>query len=89
MDFVITVCDRAAGETCPVWPGQPIGAHWGFRDPAAFVGDEAATRIVFAEVYQEIETRVSLFASLPMASLDRPSLQRRVREIGDAPGISE
>ena len=88
MDFVITVCDRAAGEMCPVWPGQPITAHWSFRDPAAFVGSDAATRIEFAEVFREIDVRVSLFVSLPMASLDRLALQRRVREIGGKPAES-
>ena len=88
MDFVITVCDRAAGEVCPVWPGQPLTAHWGFRDPAAFVGSEAATRIEFAEVFREIEARVSIFVSLPMSSLDRMALERRVREIGGAPARS-
>jgi len=68
MDFVITVCDSAAGEVCPVWPGQPITAHWGFRDPAAFRGTETATHIEFAEVFREVEARVSIFVSLPMAS---------------------
>lgn len=82
MDFVITVCDSAAGEICPVWPGQPITAHWGFRDPAAFEGSEAATRLEFAAVFREIESRISIFTSLPMDSLDRLALQRRVRDIG-------
>lgn len=88
MDFVITVCDRAAGQVCPLWPGQPITAHWGFRDPAAFEGTPAATRIEFAGVFREIEARVSIFVSLPMSSLDRMALQRRVREIGGTPARS-
>jgi arsenate reductase len=88
MDFVITVCDRAAGEVCPVWPGQPITGHWGFRDPAAFEDTPAATRIVFAEVFREIQARVSSLVSLPMSSLDRMALQRRVREIGGTPAHS-
>ena len=84
MDFVITVCDRAAGEVCPVWPGQPICAHWGFRDPAAADGKEAAIRAVFAEVYREVATRIEIFTSLPLASLDRLALKRKLDEIGSA-----
>ncbi len=84
LDFVFTVCDQAAGETCPVWPGQPITAHWGAADPAAFAGSEEATRRFFLRIYTELENRIKIFASLPIASLDRFTLERRVREIGKA-----
>ena len=82
MDFVFTVCDNAAAEVCPVWPGQPMSAHWGFRDPAAFVGSPAETAAVFAEVYGQIERRLDIFVNLPMASLDKLTLQKRLDEIG-------
>ncbi|MDD9980765.1 MAG: arsenate reductase ArsC [Gammaproteobacteria bacterium] len=82
MDFVFTVCDRAAGEVCPVWPGQPMSAHWGFPDPAAVEGPEAVIRAAFADVYHEIATRIEIFASLPFESLDRLALKRRLDEIG-------
>jgi protein-tyrosine-phosphatase len=82
MDFVFTVCDQAAGEVCPVWPGQPITAHWGFPDPAAFEGSEAERRAVFAEVFRQIENRIKVFVALPLDKLDRLAIQREVREIG-------
>ena len=82
MDFVFTVCDKAANEVCPVWPGQPMSAHWPFPDPAAFEGGEVEQRALFADVYGQIHNRVSIFVSLPMASLDRLSLQKRLDEIG-------
>ena len=82
MEFVFTVCDRAAGEVCPVWPGQPMSAHWGFPDPAAVEGPEAVIRAAFADVYREIATRIEIFASLPFESLDRLALKRRLDEIG-------
>lgn len=82
MDFVFTVCDNAAGEVCPIWPGQPMTAHWPFPDPAAFIGPEAEHRALFAEVYGMLERRISIFVNLPMASLDRLSLQKRLDEIG-------
>ena len=84
LDFVFTVCDQAAGETCPVWPGQPITAHWGAADPAAFVGSEEAARRCFLRIYTELENRIKIFTSLPVDSLDRFTLERRVREIGKA-----
>lgn len=84
MDFVFTVCDRAAGEVCPVWPGQPIRAHWRFPDPAAAEGNEAQIRAAFADVYREIGTRIEIFTSLPLASLDRLALKRKLDEIGAA-----
>ena len=82
MDFVFTVCDRAAGEVCPVWPGQPISAHWGFPDPAAVEGKEAEIRAAFANAYREIATRIEIFTSLPLESLDRLALKRKLDEIG-------
>ena len=85
MDFVITVCDNAAGEMCPVWPGQPMTAHWGFQDPAALEGPDEEKRRLFRSVYQQIANRLRVFLSLPMASLDRLSLQQKVKDIGKAP----
>ncbi len=82
LDFSFTVCDNAAGEVCPVWPGQPMTAHWGFQDPAAFEGPEVEHRALFLEVFKQIKFRISKFANLPMASLDRLSLQSRLNEIG-------
>jgi protein-tyrosine-phosphatase len=82
LDFVFTVCDKVAGEMCPVWPGQPITAHWGAADPAAFVGSEEATQRYFLRIYTELENRIKIFTSLPFESLDRFALERRVREIG-------
>lgn len=82
MDFIITVCDSAAGEVCPIWPGQPITAHWGFPDPAAFVGPEAEKRAVFADVFRRIEQRVKLLCALPLECLDRLALQAKLRALG-------
>ncbi|HMA15077.1 MAG TPA: arsenate reductase ArsC, partial [Kiloniellaceae bacterium] len=82
MDFVFTVCHNAAGEVCPVWPGQPMTAHWPFQDPAAFSGSEAEKRQLFAEVYRQINTRLGIFVSLPLASLDKLSLRRRLKQMG-------
>lgn len=84
LDFVFTVCDSAAKETCPVWPGQPMSAHWGVPDPAAVEGNEAERRAAFAEAYRQLKNRISAFVSLPMESIDRLSLQRRIREIGQS-----
>ena len=81
MDFVFTVCDSAAGEVCPVWSGQPVTAHWGFRDPAAFRGTEAETAAVFAEVYGQIERLLSIFVSLPIETLDNSSLKKRLADL--------
>ncbi len=82
MDFVFTVCDKAAGEVCPIWPGQPMTAHWPFEDPAAFEGPEAEKRALFARVYGYIANRIAIFVSLPIDSLDRLSLQQRLDQIG-------
>jgi len=82
LDFVFTVCDKIAGEACPVWPGQPITAHWGAADPVAFAGSEEAKRRFYFKIYTELENRIKIFISLPFDSLDRFALERRVREIG-------
>jgi len=82
LDFVFTVCDNAAGEVCPLWPGQPITAHWGVPDPAAVTDDAAAETLAFAHAYRQLKNRIDLFVSLPLASLDRISLQRRLDAIG-------
>ena len=82
MDFVFTVCDQAAGEVCPIWPGNPMTAHWGLPDPAAVDGSEAEQMIAFRETFRLLEARIKAFASLPIAALDRISLRRQVSEIG-------
>ncbi|NSL72434.1 ArsR family transcriptional regulator [Hyphomicrobium sulfonivorans] len=82
LDFVFTVCDNAANETCPIWPGQPMSAHWGVPDPAAVEGTDTEKALAFAETYRMLSSRISIFTSLPLASLDKLSLQRRLDEIG-------
>ncbi|OGI38410.1 MAG: protein-tyrosine-phosphatase [Candidatus Muproteobacteria bacterium RBG_16_64_10] len=82
MEFVITVCDKAAGEQCPFWPGQPMTAHWGFEDPAAAPGSDEARRKVFEKIFIEIARRIELLLALPVEKLDRLALERKVREIG-------
>lgn len=82
MDFVFTVCDNAANETCPVWPGQPVSAHWGVPDPAAATGNDAEIAFAFADTYRMLQQRISIFCSLPMASIDRLALKKRLDEIG-------
>ena len=82
MDFVFTVCDQAAGEVCPVWPGNPVTAHWGVSDPAAVQGTEAEQRRAFREVYVVLENRIKLFVALPIEKLDRMAIKRNVDEIG-------
>jgi len=83
-DFVFTVCGRAAGEVCPVWPGQPMRAHWGIEDPAVAKGSDEQKRKAFFRAFNELSTRISLFLSLPMEKLDRLALQKRLDEIGRA-----
>lgn len=82
LDFVFTVCDNAANEACPVWPGQPMTAHWGVPDPAAAEGTEAEKHLAFAEAYRMLDSRISIFTSLPLSSIDRLSLQKRLDDIG-------
>ncbi|MBB5694382.1 arsenate reductase ArsC [Muricoccus pecuniae] len=90
MDFVFTVCDDAAGEVCPVWPGHPVSAHWGIPDPAAAEGTEAEVAYAYADAFRMLERRLAVFLALPFASLDRMSLTNRVREIGrSAPATNE
>ncbi len=86
LDFVITVCDNAAGETCPVWPGQPMTAHWGIEDPAAVEGD--GQHEAFIQALRYLRRRLELFTALPMASLDRLSLKAKVDEIGEEAGAT-
>ncbi|MCZ4290907.1 arsenate reductase ArsC [Hoeflea alexandrii] len=82
LDFVFTVCDNAANESCPVWPGQPMTAHWGVPDPAAAEGTEAERRLAFADAYRMLNARISIFTSLPLQSIDRLALQKRLDAIG-------
>ena len=82
LDFVFTVCDQAAGEMCPIWPGQPMSAHWGLPDPAAVTGTQAEIAAAFAETYRMLNNRIEIFANLPLESLDALSLQARLDEIG-------
>ena len=82
LDFVFTVCDNAAKEVCPIWPGQPMSAHWGIPDPAAATGSEAEKRAAFADAYGRLHNRIAAFISLPFASLDRMSLKNRLDQIG-------
>jgi protein-tyrosine-phosphatase len=82
LDFVFTVCDQAAAEQCPLWPGQPITAHWGAADPVAFEGTSEEKRRFFFRVYSELENRIKIFASLRLEALDSFALEQRVREIG-------
>jgi protein-tyrosine-phosphatase len=89
LDFIFTVCDNAAGETCPVWPGKPMTAHWGIVDPAAVEGTDVEKASAFHRAYQELESRIRLLTSLPLGSLDRQTLQARLREIGKGGTASE
>ena len=82
LDFVFTVCDNAAGEACPFWPGQPMTAHWGVPDPAAATGSEAEIRLAFADTFRMLSNRISAFVSLPLRSLDKLTLQRQLDSIG-------
>jgi len=82
MDFVFTVCDQAAGEVCPVWPGNPVTAHWGMPDPAAAEGTDEQKRQAFRATHRQLEVRIKLLVALPIEKLDRMSIQRRADEIG-------
>jgi arsenate reductase len=88
LDFVFTVCDNAAGEACPVWPGQPMTAHWGIPDPAEATGNEAEIAFAFKDAYRMLHQRIAVFAALPIRSLDELTLQRKLREIGRMAGAS-
>lgn len=91
-DFIFTVCDDAAGETCPIWPGKPITAHWGIPDPAAVQGTEAEIALAFSEACRMLSQRIGIFTALPIRSLDQLSLEHRLKEIGrlpvDAKGVN-
>jgi protein-tyrosine-phosphatase len=84
LDFVFTVCDNAAQEVCPIWPGQPMTAHWGVPDPAAVDGTEAEKHLAFADTYRMLSNRISIFVNLPLAAIDRLSLQKKLADIGKA-----
>jgi len=91
LDFVVTVCDNAAGEVCPIWPGQPISAHWGLPDPAQVEGADTIKALAFADTYRMLTNRIELFVNLPLQSLSRLSLQERLDKIGkgrEAPSLA-
>lgn len=88
LDFVITVCDNAAGEVCPIWPGQPMTAHWGMPDPAAVQGTDVEVALAFAETYRMLNNRIGAFSNLKMSGLDRLSLQNKMTEIGKPEGAN-
>jgi protein-tyrosine-phosphatase len=88
LNFVFTVCDNAAGETCPVWPGQPMTAHWGVPDPAEATGTPAEIALAFKDAYRMLERRIGIFVSLPLRSLDQLTLQKKLREIGRLDGAT-
>ena len=88
MDFVFTVCDDAAGEICPIWPGRPMTAHWGIEDPAAVTGSDIEKEKAFVQAFKYMKNRISLFLSLPLASIDKMALGTKLREIGRIEGAS-
>lgn len=85
MDFVFTVCDNAAGQRCPIWPGHPISAHWGFEDPAAFEGTYEEKHQRFLKIFHQIRNRIQIFAALPLSTLDRAALHHEATQIGQLP----
>ena len=89
MDFVFTVCDNAAGEACPVWPGQPMTAHWGIEDPATVEGPDIQKEAAFVAAFRYLKNRISVFAALPIASLDRMTLGSKLVEIGQLQGATK
>jgi arsenate reductase len=89
LDFIFTVCDNAAGEVCPVWPGKPMTAHWGIADPAAAEGSDAEKAFAFRKALKELEMRIKLFVQLPIASLDQMTLREKLRAIGQQPTTTE
>lgn len=88
MDFVFTVCDSAAGETCPIWPGQPMTAHWGIEDPANIEGTDIQRETAFVAAFKYLRTRISLFTSLPLQSIDQMALGSKLKEIGHSEGAT-
>jgi protein-tyrosine-phosphatase len=86
LDFIITVCDSAAGEVCPIWPGQPMTAHWGMPDPAAATGTPAQVALAFAETYRMLDNRIGAFANLKISALDRMALKQHIDDIGGHAG---
>jgi arsenate reductase len=89
MDFVFTVCDDAAGEACPVWPGQPMTAHWGIPDPAAATGSAVEIALAFDEAYRMLNRRIELFLALPMNKLDKLVLHKKLKDIGASEGATQ
>lgn len=89
MDFVFTVCDSAAGEACPIWPGTPMTAHWGIKDPAAVEGSDVDKERAFVAAFRQMRNRIQAFLALPMASIDRLALSRRLKDIGALDGATE
>ena len=89
LDFIITVCDNAAGEVCPIWPGRPVTAHWGIPDPAAAEGNEAEVGLAFAEAYKQLSRRIALFLALPLETLSQQVLKSRMAEIGETADAEE
>jgi arsenate reductase len=89
MDFIITVCDNAAGEVCPYWPGHPVTAHWGFEDPAAVEGSDQDKRTAFNKIFKQIAARMNSFVNLPIHMLEKNAIQQEIRKIGDAPVVSD
>ncbi len=87
LDFVFTVCDNAAGEVCPYWPGQPMTAHWGLPDPAAVDGSDTEKWLAFRDTFRALDNRIRIFTSLPLATLDRIKIQERLDAIGKAPSV--
>ena len=88
MDFVFTVCDNAAGETCPIWPGQPMSAHWGIEDPAEVQGTDIEKEAAFVAAFRYLKNRIAIFTSLPLQSIDRLSLGTKLRDIGRSEGAT-
>jgi arsenate reductase (thioredoxin) len=88
LDFVFTVCDNAAGEACPLWPGQPVTAHWGVPDPAEATGSDAEVALAFKDAYRMLQRRIEIFVSLPLRSLDRLTLLTKLRDIGQLTGAA-
>jgi len=89
IDFIFTVCDNAAGEVCPIWPGKPMTAHWGVADPAAVQGTDLEKAAAFRKAFKELETRIKLFTRLPIDSLDTTTLKAKLREIGNGEGATK